>query len=345
MNILHIITGLGIGGAERVVLDLSTQYKKIGHNVYVVSLSKKDDLIPMFQNIGVNPVICDLSQPIFLCQQIKKIISFTRKNNISIVHLHLFHSILISPFIYLFTKSKIVFTAHNFDIGGKWREFYVWALKPFRHVDILFSESQNKFFYKKKKRIIPNGIDVSIYDMDIEKENIFTFIAVGRLEKVKNHIVLIDLIYQLIHERNIQCKLQIVGDGILRKEIQTKIDTLNLQDTIELFGIRNDINELMNKAHCLLMPSLWEGLPIVLLEAAASKLPIISSNVGSIPTFLDENNSYICELYDFKEKMIEVINEYEIAITKANVLYERLIDHYSIENIAKQHILVYTKLL
>jgi glycosyltransferase involved in cell wall biosynthesis len=344
MNILHIITGLGMGGAERVVLDLSTQYKKSQHNVYVISLSRKNDLVTLFDNRGIDVLICDLSHPVLFFQKVRQIISFIKTHNINTVHLHLAHPVLLSPFIFLFTNVKTVFTSHSFDIGSKWREFYVWALKPFRHADILFSESQNKFFYKKKKQIIPNGIDVSLYDVNVEKENIFTFIAVGRLEKVKNHTVLIDLMYQLINVHGIDCKLQIVGDGILKEEIQAKTDSLNLNSNIELLGMRTDVNILMNKVHCLLMPSLWEGLPIVLLEAAASGLPIIASNVGSISTFLDENNSYICELHDFEKKMICVVNEYETALKKANVLHKKLIRNYSIESIAAQHIQLYIKL-
>jgi glycosyltransferase involved in cell wall biosynthesis len=345
MNILHIITGLGIGGAERVVLDLSTQYKKSHHNVYVISLSKRNDLAFMFQKTGINPVICDFSKPILFLQKVKEIVSFIKRNNITIVHLHLAHPILLSPFIYLLTNAKIVFTSHSFNIGSKYREIYVWILKPFRHADILFSESQDKFFYKKRKQIVPNGIDVSVYNMDIEKENIFTFLAVGRLEKVKNHIVLIDLIYQLINVHGINCKLQIAGDGILKEEIQSKIDLLNLNCNIELLGVRTDMNVLMNKAHCLLMPSLWEGLPVVLLEAAASKLPIISSNVGSIPTFLNESNSYMTDICNFKENMIKAINEYETALEKADSLYEKLVKNYSLEQIANQYLLLYTNLL
>jgi glycosyltransferase involved in cell wall biosynthesis len=245
----------------------------------------------------------------------------------------------------MFTKAKIVFTSHSFDIGGKWREFYVWIFKSFRHVDILFSESQNNFFYKKNRRIIPNGIDITKYNMNVEKENVFTFIAVGRLEKVKNHIVLIDLMYRLINTHNVKCKLQIVGDGILRKDIQNKIYALDLKDSIELLGVRNDINLLMNKSHCLLMPSLWEGLPIVLLEAAASRLPIISSNVGSISVFLNEDNSYMCELRDFEDKMTKVIDEYDVALNKSELLYEKLVSNYSLENIANQHLLLYNSLL
>jgi glycosyltransferase involved in cell wall biosynthesis len=345
MNILHIITGLGIGGAERVVLDLAVQYKKLQHNVHVISLSKKNDLIPIFRDFGIDPVICDLSRAKFIFKNIKAIISLIKRNNVSIVHLHLAHPVLLSPFIYLFTKTKIVFTSHNFDIGGKWREFYTWILKPFRHIDILFSESQNQFFYKKEKQIIPNGIDIDKYSVNVKKENIFTFIAVGRLEKEKNHIVLLDFMHHLINERNIQCKLQIVGDGILREEIQDKINVLDLGTSIDLLGIRHDVNMLMNKAHCLLMPSLWEGLPIVLLEAAASRLPIISSNVGSIPTFLDENNSYICNMHDFEKKMNEVIDNYSIAEKKVGLLYEKLVANYSITTVARQHLLLYTSLL
>jgi glycosyltransferase involved in cell wall biosynthesis len=345
MNILHIITGLGIGGAERVVLDLSTESRRQGHVIHIIFLSNTDDLVPQFKKIDMIPVLYDFSNPRFFLPNVYHIIGFIKKHQIDTVHLHLAHPILLSPCIFLFTRTKIVFTSHNFNIGSKFRELYVWLFKPFRHADILFSESQYRPFYKKQFRVIKNGIAIEHYRLNIPKNDVFTFISVGRLMKVKNQLFLVELMYKMIYQYKKECRLLIAGDGELRNEMADKIRTSNLENHVELLGVRNDINVLMAQSHCLLLPSLWEGLPIVLLEAGASRLPVISNNVGSIPTLLDKENSYICGLHEFEENMLHVMDNYDDACNKADVLFQKIERDYSLESVAKKHIELYASLV
>jgi glycosyltransferase involved in cell wall biosynthesis len=345
MNILHIITGLGMGGAERVVFDLAVQAKKQNHVVQVIYLSKRDALLSKFESFGINVTLYDFSNPALFLSNVVDVVSFINHYRIQIVHLHLAHPVLLSPFIFFFTRAKIVFTSHNFNIGGILREFYVWLFKIFRHRDILFSKNQYRYFYKKKHCIIENGIDIEHYNLAVPKSEVFTFLSVGRLMKVKNHIYLVEMMNKMIHIHKKNCKLIVVGNGELRDEINKKIELLNLQNYIELSGVRNDVNVLMAQSHCFLLPSLWEGFPIVLLESGASRLPIISTNVGSISTLLNEENSYICDLKEFEKNMLCVIDNYEEASRKANILYQKIQANYSIENIANRHLDLYALLL
>jgi glycosyltransferase involved in cell wall biosynthesis len=345
MNILHIVTGLGLGGAERVVLDLAAQAQKRNHLVQALYLSKRDELLPKFESLGIQARLWDFSNPRLFLRNIMHIISFINHYQIQIVHLHLAHPVLLSPFIFLFTKAKIVFTAHSFNIGGGFRELYVWLFKPFRHHDILFSKNQYKYFYKKNFSIIVNGIDVEHYHITVPKSDVFTFISVGRLMKVKNQLYLIEMMDKMIHIYNKNCRLLIAGEGELRDEINKKIELLNLQNYVALLGVRNDINVLMAQSHCFLLPSLWEGFPIVLLEAGASQLPIIATNVGSIASLLNNENAYIGALEDFETNMLSVMDDYEKAFHKAGVLYQIIRDSYSIEGIADRHLELYRSLL
>jgi glycosyltransferase involved in cell wall biosynthesis len=345
MNILHIITGLGMGGAERVVFDLAAQAKKRNHLVRVLYLSKRDELLPQFEALGIQARLCDFSNPGLFLFNIITVLSFINRYRIQIVHLHLSHSALLSPFIFLFTKAKIVFTSHSFNIGGRFRELYVWLFKSFRHHDILFSKNQYKYFYKKNFSIIENGIDVEHYHITVQKSDVFTFISVGRLMKVKNQLYLIEMMDKMIHVYNKNCRLLIAGEGELRDEINKKIALLNLKNYVELLGVRNDINILMTQSHCFLLPSLWEGFPIVLLEAGASQLPIIATNVGSIASLLNNENAYIGALEDFETNMLSVMDDYEKAFRKAGIVYQTIKDSYSIEGIADRHLELYRSLL
>jgi glycosyltransferase involved in cell wall biosynthesis len=93
------------------------------------------------------------------------------------------------------------------------------------------------------------------------------------------------------------------------------------------------------------MPSLWEGLPIVLLEAASSYLPIISTPVGTIPSLIDRNNGYLTDNKSFSETMYYVINNYDEAREKAVVLQKKVNDYYSIESISSKHESLYKRVL
>ena len=85
-------------------------------------------------------------------------------------------------------------------------------------------------------------------------------------------------------------------------------------------------------------------MPIVLLEAAASKLPIISTPVGSIPSLINYNSGILCELEEFAENIIAIKKNYESAIIRAELLFENVNKNYSISEIVQQHEQVYENL-
>ena len=118
-----------------------------------------------------------------------------------------------------------------------------------------------------------------------------------------------------------------------------------MKEYVKLLGLRNDIPELLNQSHCLLMPSLWEGLPIVILEAGASNLPIIATPVGSIPSLLNGENSYLSDFENFKEKMLYIFNNYSEAKIKSEKLFYDIKNIYSIEIIVKKHEKIYKDLV
>ena len=344
INLLHLVTGLSVGGAERVVLDLTKNADTHQYNVSVVSLSKKVEMLEEFQanNIDIVALEKDNSTQDFM-QIISFLNSYIKEHNIEIIHAHMTHAMIVSSVIKMLNpKVKIVFTSHSISFGSKLRERLISLLKPFRDTDILFSVEQLSSIYKKNYVIIPNGVDTSAYKRINTKYDTFTFLAVGRLEKVKNHIRLLECAKLL---KKLDFQILIAGEGEQREKLEMYIKDNNLKDYVTLLGLRSDIVDLMAQSHAFVMPSLWEGLPIVLLEAGASKLPIISTPVGTIPSLIDESNGYLVKEDNFCETMKFVFENYNEAKIKSEKLQEKIIDKYSIQNITREHENLYMRLI
>ena len=345
INILQLITGLGMGGAEKVVLDLAKYTSEDKFNTFVLGMSQRDELLNEFLTNSIDAKLLRKSNSFNdFISIVKTINRFVKINNIKIIHAHMTHAIIVASIVKFWNPSlKIVYTSHNLNIGSKLREMIIWVLKPLRDIDIIFSKDILKFFYKSNYKVIPNGIKIDKYDLNLVKNSKFTFISIGRLETVKNHKFLIEIAKEL--KNGFDFEIQIVGDGYLKEELTSLIKKYKLEDYVKLLGLRSDIPMLLNKAHCLVMPSLWEGLPIVILEAGASSLPVISTPVGSIPSLLNNNNAYLTELDDFKNSMIEVLENYKQAQEKGKVLFQDIVKTYSIDSVVKEHQKIYKDLI
>lgn len=345
VNVLHLITGAGVGGAEKSVLAIAKYINKTKFNTFVLALAKRDELLEEFLSNDINITILNKTNSLSgFIQIFKSVIEFSKKNKIEIIHAHMTHSIIVASFVKLLIPSvKIVYTSHTLNIGSKLREFAVWSLKYLRDIDIIFSREILKYFYKRNYKIIPNGIKVENYKLNFKKNKKFTFITVGRLETVKNQKVLLEIIKDL--KGKFEFEIHIIGVGYLRGELESLIKKYNLDANVKLLGLRNDIPKCLNKAHCFVLPSLWEGLPIVLLEAGASCLPIISTPVGSIPTLIDNEMGYLSEVDNFANTMEYVFNNYEESMEKANLLKNHIVDNFSIEQVVKEHENIYKDLI
>ena len=107
-------------------------------------------------------------------------------------------------------------------------------------------------------------------------ENEILFGHVGRFTNQKNHTFLID-IFNEIHKQNKDTKLIMVGIGEKEQEIKNKVKALNLEDCVIFAGFRKDVNKIMQAMDVFLLPSLYEGLPVVGVEAQAAGLPCFTS--------------------------------------------------------------------
>jgi asparagine synthase (glutamine-hydrolysing) len=345
-KVLFLTTGLGLGGAERVVFDICNNINKSFFDVSVISISPQQDLLEKFKTNGIKSTVLNLKKsPKTFTYSLNFIRKYVKNNNIDLIHVHMFHTLLITSLMRLLKGNfKVVFTLHNNLVFSRKRRILLMILKCLHDVDTIFSKSSLQYFHKKQHQVIPNGIDVSQYKKAINTipNKTFSFIIVGRLEVMKNHSFLIDLAKQL-DEFNFQ--ISIVGNGNLEQSLKNQVSNLSLNSKIKFLGARKDVPKLLEQSDCLLLPSLWEGFPIVLLEAAASNIPIITTNVGSIPSFINEDNGYITDLEGFQTAMIDVMNNYEHAKIKSEKLFQLVNSEYKIKDIVKKYESLYESTL
>jgi phosphatidylinositol alpha 1,6-mannosyltransferase len=141
----------------------------------------------------------------------------------------------------------------------------------------------------------------------------FTFLAVGRLEEQKGFHHLVEAVAHLrSRPQPLSFSVQIAGQGSLRGELDQFIETSGVADVVSLVGrkSRSDLRELFASADALVVPSLWESGPLVVLEAWASSLPVIGTRVGAMP-FLAENGGIV---------LVEPGNSEELAVAMADFL-------------------------
>ncbi len=146
---------------------------------------------------------------------------------------------------------------------------------------------KNNINNKKEIKVLKNVVDSNLFKFDQNKRssklkelglNSNLIIGhVGRFNPQKNHSFIID-VFNEIHKKNEDAILLLIGDGYLKKDIQIKVNKLNLTDSVKFMGTRSDIADIMQVMDIFLFPSLFEGLPVVLIEAQSAGLKCIISD-------------------------------------------------------------------
>lgn len=149
-----------------------------------------------------------------------------------------------------------------------------------------------------KVTIINNAINIEKFKFNKEKreqlrkelgiENCFVIGHVGRFVKTKNHEFLIDVFNEVLKQRN-NAKLLLIGDGNLKSLIEAKVKNLGIEKAVIFLGVRNDVADLYNAMDVFVLPSLYEGLPVVGVEAQTNGLPFICSDRVTNEILLTDN--------------------------------------------------------
>ena len=294
---MYLVTSSGVGGAERQVHDLSVRLDERGWDVTAVSMLPLESSLADLPAAGIATVSLGMVPTRPDPRAFLRFGMLLRDLRPDVLHAHMVHANLLARLSRLVRPRTpvVVSTMHNQYQGARWR------MVAYRVTDFLgdattaVSDAATNEAIRQgavsPDRIftLPNGIDVSRYAADdrasqhlrqeLSLGDDFVWLAVGRLTKAKDYPNLIDAV-GLLSRTHDAFQVLIAGSGPDEQAIRSRISADGLADRVRVLGVRSDIPDLMRAADAFVMSSAWEGLPIVLLEAAASSLPIVATDVG-----------------------------------------------------------------
>jgi glycosyltransferase involved in cell wall biosynthesis len=300
LKILMLSTSLGLGGGDKEVIAIASNLIGRGHEVKMISMVPPGIMGLEAHSRGIDVSSLNMSPGFPNPRVIPKLISSIRKWQPDIFHSHMVHANLLARLVRVFTGVPVqISTAQNIDEseGQAWREI------AYKATDFLCDLTTNVskigveryikdgLISKGKAIFIPNSVDINKFypNKDLRKltrielglEDRFTWLAVGRFYPQKDYDTMIEGFSSAL-KKYPHALLMIAGEGILQPEIENKVKTLGIEANVKFLGPRRDIPALMNAADAHLMSSSYEGMPLVLLEAAATGLPVVATDVGGV---------------------------------------------------------------
>ena len=357
IRVLHCVVNMNRGGAETLIMNIyrNIDRSKIQFDFLTSIEGVFDDEI---RSLGGNIYRIEYITKSGPVKYAKDIYNLLREHNYKIIHSHMdrMSGIMMREANGAGIPVRIAHSHNTQSEGG----VFVRLIKKYYSRYLIdatnyfaCSEAAAKFMFSKEVSVIKNGVDTSgfIYNLNIRDkqrkeykvENKMVIGHVARFNKQKNHTFLID-IFNEVHKRDKDTVLILVGKGELQESIKEKVENLCLQHDVIFLGSCGNVNEILQMFDLFLFPSLFEGLPLTVIEAQASGLKCvlsdtitreadISSNVEFIPLskssaeWADEVLKYKAG-YERKD-MSDVIRQsgYDIKGT-AKMLEEFYLDEY-----------------
>jgi glycosyltransferase involved in cell wall biosynthesis len=313
MNILYIITGADIGGAQKHLLYISKWFKDKRHHIHVVT-GEEGPLNQELEKLGIAASVIPIPRKIEMSKDLKalfRLCFFIKSGGFDVIHSHSSKAgILARVSGYFLGIRKNIFTAHGFvftdpTLSRKKKLFYAWLEKScsWLATDIItvshfdYRKGNEEGINPRKMHIIHNGIPnghiLSLSDWE-KKQRVLNQTQkrvigfVGRFVSEKNIDMLIRVaaLFKLSGMANVE--IWLLGDGPLFPYYKEKVMAEGLDYIIQFKGNQDNVLGWMDQMHVLAITSHKEGLPYVLLEAISRGLPVVSTDVGGIKEILGE---------------------------------------------------------
>jgi glycosyltransferase involved in cell wall biosynthesis len=297
MRILFLSTSMGMGGADKQLLSAAQELRSRGHDVLIVSLTALGPMGMESRRTGIPTESLEMPRGFPDPRGMLRLMRLVRGWKPDVLHSHMIHANLMARALRVVVPvPAMVGTIHNIYEGGL---LWMWAYRlSNRWVDGMTIVSQaaadrfigERIVPRELLRVVPNGVALDRFcDLpsdartalrrSMEVDDCFVWIAVGRFEIAKDYPTMLRAFAEVVKQQP-RAVLLLIGRGSLQPETEALVRELGLERSVRFLGVRHDVPELMSAADGYLMSSAWEGMPMVLLEAAAAGLPIVATRVG-----------------------------------------------------------------
>ncbi len=330
MQVLHVVETLHVGGLERVVIDLVKEQAVRGHNCQVICLFEKGGLAAELESLGIPVAACSKRGGFDLAAS-RRLADYIRTFSADVVHTHNVTCNYYAAVALLGTrKIRLVNTRHGI---GKLPRKQKWLyglslLRTYRVAgvcNVTTAMLQRQFpLFSGKILTVHNGIVLDNYQERNSRShqalvkmlgvpaNALLITIVARLNRVKNHSMLLHA-FQLVREAVPESQLIVVGDGELRKILESEAQQLGISQYTVFLGDRRDVPFLLSGMDVFALSSTEEGYSISLLEACASALPIVATNVGGNSEIVENNiNGFLVANDDadaFAQQLVAILTD------------------------------------
>lgn len=367
MKVVHIITGLDQGGAENVLYRLLSESQ---HPSLVISLTGEGVYGPKIRELGIEVISLNLKKGLPNLIALMNFVRILRKWKPSIVQTWMYHADLFGGLVAKFAvRAPILWGIHNSNLDAKCVSASTRIIaktcallsntipeKIISCSKVAAAANQSLGYSKTKVEVIPNGVDVNTFMKNENSTKIVLpsmnpeDVVIGcfaRWNPQKDHRNLIQALNIVINHKgrnNIKCAL--FGSNIDEKNTLLKnlIQEVNLCDKVLLFGPKDNVAQILQVIDINILPSAYgEAFPLILIEAMASEIPCIATNVGDSAQIIQDTGWVVPprEPHLLADAIISAIDEFQNNRAewkrRCHLARKRVVENYSVDRMAESY--------
>lgn len=363
LRVLQFGSSNGLFGAERWILALIRycDRSEVENTIITIkdSPAARTDLIDKAEEMGFHTDLVEACGP-YDPRTIFRTAALIRKHNIDILHTHGYKSDIIGYLAAKLARVPVISTPHGSElsINRKLNMYHKIGDHFLRKVDKVVPVSEglrdeylNKGVPPEKIKLILNGVDI----MDVEEKSPDEQFSALKNE---NNLKLIGFVGQLIERKGLpnliramktvtqsmKARLVLIGEGSAGNELKKMVESEGLSGEVDFLGFRTDRLEIMKCFDAFVLPSYLEGLPRVIMEAMAAKVPVIASDIPGVREIVHNNKTGILVPTDSPDELAYQISELINNSQKADELRQNAFNYVKANHSAERMSMEYTEL-
>jgi len=309
ISVMHLISSSGFFGAESVLMTLAKNVQDEKYVPIVGAFKDRRDgaqaeIIARARESGLETFLLECSGRFDLWAAFR-LRKYLTENKINVLHTHNYKADVIGALAARMGGIPIVATAHGFTDMTASVSFYEKLdrlfLRMFFDRVVTVTDKMLPALTPRRKRVIPNGINTDFFNTNIETRDAFRrkynireddmlVGTIGRLSKEKDQIMFLEALEPLMRDEA-RLKIIIVGSGPKEMELKEFVTAKGLSDRVVFTGIIKDVGPVYMALDVFVLSSLTEGVPLTVLEAMASGLPVVATKVGGIPQMIEDGRN------------------------------------------------------